>query len=238
MKFKEPWRDNYIMSSESMAADEALSIEQAVYLYPENEPRARTGQITEITDEYIAITMAMDTQEYLNTPSLDDAFRCAVTGDNCVYRFAAAYRSSTPLPDQIWYITKPVDVERQQQRRFVRVPAQLPMRVKLTNNYGGLKNAMETTMVDISGNGVCFVSEKETPVDGTISIEIPDLPIIGTLQTEAIVKRCDVVDVPSGQVYHIGAYLGDNLRRGQEDKLIRCVFELQRKYLERGMGII
>ncbi len=225
------------MSTKRIATDEALNIEQDVYLYPKNDSLARTGKITEITDDYLAITMAMTTKDYLDAPNSGDALQCAVAGDNCVYRFSTAYRSSTPLPDHNWYLTKPDYVDRQQNRRFVRVPTQLPIRVKLTNNYGGLKNAMETTLVDISGNGICFVSEKENPIDGKIAIEIADLPIIGTLQTNAVVKRCDVVVVPSGQVYHIGAYFGDDLRKGQEDKLIRCVFELQRKYLERGMGI-
>ena len=228
------------MPEEMMPADAALSVGQLVHLYsavPGEKSAARKGKIIELNTGFAAVAMDMTPEEYVTAPEEGAAFQCAVTGDNCVYRFATAFRSSAPLPDQLWYIQAPAEVERQQLRRFVRVPAPIPMRAKLMNTHGGFKNAVDTVMVDISGNGICFVSEKEALENTQVFVEVPNLPVIGTLSAQGVVRRCAGIDTPTGHVYHIGAYLGDQLSRSQQDKLIRSVFQLQRKHLERGMGI-
>ncbi len=225
------------MSSKRMPADDVLAPGQTIHLYPEGETRARIAKIFELQVDLLALTMNMTTEEYLTAPAAGASFSCAVTGDNCVYRFSTLFRSSTALPDKIWYMQLPMEVERQQNRRFVRVPAPLPMRVKYAGGHGSFSNASDTMMVDISGNGICFVSEKEAAVDTKVTVEVPGLPVIGTLRTQAVVKRCVSLEVPMGRIYHIGACLDSELTGRQQDKLIRSVFQLQRKYLERGMGI-
>ena len=229
--------EEHLMPNETLAAKEVLQAGQAIRLYPANSGTIRLGKITETAPDCLSVTMTMTPAEYLNAPESNATFQCAVTGDNCVYRFPAIFHGSAPLPDLIWYISSPAEIERQQNRRFVRVPIPLPIRVKLTNIYGSFNNAMETTLVDISGNGVCFVSKKPAETGSKIAIEIPDLPVLGTLHTTAVVKRCAAVEVLTSCVYHIGAYLEDDMDKNTQNKLIRCVFQLQRKYLEKGMGI-
>lgn len=157
--------------------------------------------------------------------------------EKCTYRFSSVFCASSPLPDHIWYMELPAEVERQQKRDFVRVPVPLPMQVTLPNLYGGKNKAKDTTLVDISGNGVSFVW-KEPLEDGMeIEIAIPDLPAVGELKTTAVVMRSLDRTALATPVYHIGAHFAAYLDKRQQNQLVRCIFLLQRKYLERGLGI-
>lgn len=126
-------------------------------------------------------------------------------------------------------------VERVQMRRFVRVPIPLPIQVKLPGAHGSMQNTIDATLVDISGGGICFAHTEEVLLHEKIIITIPNLPRYGTLHTEARTERCTKIPVFSGTVFHIGASFEDNLAPRQQDKLIQCIFELQRSYLQKGL---
>jgi c-di-GMP-binding flagellar brake protein YcgR len=133
----------------------------------------------------------------------------------------------------IWYLEKPVNVRRVQMRRFVRVPMALPLTVKLPGEHGSLHNAAEATLVDISGGGLCFATQMKSRSKVRIAVDIPNLPLFGTLRTFAQVERCTAIEVFNGKIYHIGASLENSLSKKEQEKLIQCIFELQRKYLQK-----
>ena len=79
---------------------------------------------------------------------------------------------------------------------------------------------------------------KEPLEDGMeIEIAIPDLPAVGELKTTAVVMRSLDRTALATPVYHIGAHFAAYLDKRQQNQLVRCIFLLQRKYLERGLGI-
>ncbi len=224
-------------TAERFAPEEALVLEEKIYFLQENGKKTRVGRLKEMSVDRLVVEMQMTDAEYAHGPETNAHFRCAMPSEKCTYRFESAFCASSPLPDRIWYMELPTEVERQQKRDFVRVPAPFPMQVTLSNLYGGKNKPKETTLVDLSGNGVSFVW-KEPLEDGMeIEISIPDLPAVGELHTTAVVMRSIDRTALATPVYHIGAHFAKYLDKRQQNQLVRCIFLLQRKYLERGLGI-
>lgn len=226
-----------------LEADKVLRMGQRVHLTADlgvndaGEPRVLDvrGVIRDVALRYVAIEPELATRDYLSAPPAGTAINCDVVGDGCVYRFAASFRSSSALPEKLWRLDKPETVERVQMRKFVRVPMSIPMQVKLAGAHGSMKNAKETTLVDISGGGLCFTSDDEVPLHSRIAVDIPDLPLYGSLQADATVERCLEIETNTSSVYHVGASLEDSLSTREQDKLIQSVFELQRDFLKKGL---
>lgn len=224
-------------------ADKVLRLGQKIHLTADlgvneaGEPRILDvrGVIRDIALRYVAVEPDITTREYLSAPPVGTELKCDVVGDGCVYRFAASFRSSSALPEKLWRVDKPEMVERVQMRRFVRVPMSVPMQVKLEGSHGSLKNARETTLVDISGGGLCFTSDDAVPLHSRIAVDIPNLPLYGSLKADATVERCLEIETNTSKVYHIGASLENSLSAREQDKLIQSVFELQRGYLKKGL---
>ncbi|WP_187620310.1 flagellar brake protein [Selenomonas ruminis] len=221
------------MTTESKPAEAVLREGQAIHI-TDNAIDIH-GTINEIAHRFLSISLDVSPQTFLATPLNSDELQCTVTGNGCVYRFAANFRSSSTVAEKNWFIEKPATVERIQMRRFVRVPMPLPIQVKLPGAHGSMQDTIEATLVDISGGGICFAHTNEVLLHEKIIITIPDLPLYGTLHTEARIERCTKIEVFSGTVFHIGASFEDNLDLRQQDKLIQCIFELQRSYLQKGL---
>ena len=223
------------MTDETKDASQVLHEGQPVHITTDDESIDYQGTILELAERYLAVSLDIDTRAFLDAPSVGRLIQCAVTGDGCVFRFQAGFRSSSALPAMIWYLEKPVTVRRVQMRRFVRVPMDLPLPVSLPGEHGSLHNAAEATLVDISGGGLCFAHTDEVPLKARIAVDIPNLPLFGTLRTFAQVERCTAIEVFNGKIYHIGASLENSLSKKEQEQLIQCIFELQRKYLRKGL---
>lgn len=226
-----------IDEKEQLLPEETLETDSKIYLLEEGKEKVKIARLKEITLDRLILEMMMTDEVYAHGPGTNAKFRCAAPSEKCTYRFESIFRGSSPLPDHIWFMDRPAFVVRQQKRDFVRVPSPLPMRVTFFNDYGGKNKAKETTLVDISGNGAAFVWKEEVE-DGTeVEIEVPDLPVIGTLQTKAVVMRSIDRTALATPVYHIGVHFLGHLDKREHNKLVRSVFLMQRKYLERGLGI-
>ncbi|MBQ1889673.1 PilZ domain-containing protein [Selenomonas caprae] len=225
------------MTTETMPASDVLHEEQFIHITTNNEDYRLDlhGVITEISLRYLAIHIDCAPDVFLDVPAADIPLDCAVTGNGCVYRFTTSFRSSSVLEDMTWCLEKPADVNRVQMRHFVRVPIALPMLVKLPGRYGNLRNATITTLVDLSGGGLCFACNEEVPLQSRVAIAIPGVPLYGTLKTDALVERCTPIEVPSGTIYHVGVSLEGRLTPREQDKLVQSVFFLQRDYLRKGL---
>ncbi|BEU86753.1 hypothetical protein TAMA11512_02170 [Selenomonas sp. TAMA-11512] len=216
-------------------ACDILKIDQPIVLTNE-EGKTFTGFIDEI-GERLVIYMRMPDELYVSSPDAGTVFLAAVTEPRCTYRFETSFIASTPLPIKVWYVEMPMYVTRQQARHHVRIPMPLPMRVKYQSGYGNWKNPKETNLVDLSGSGICFVSEGEVDKGTKVTVEVDDLPLVGTLRAIATVQRCKEFATATRTVYRIGCTLDEHLARGQEDKLIKALFKLQREFLQRGLGV-
>ena len=190
-----------------------------------------------MTADRLIVEMRMTDAEYAHGPESGAPFHCAMPSEKCTYRFSSFFCASSPLPDRIWYMELPAEVERQQKRDFVRVPAPFPMDLVLPNLYGGMNMPKETTLVDLSGSGASFVWTEPLEQGMEIEITIPDLPAIGELKTKAVVMRSIDRTALATPIFQIGAHFAVHLEKRRQNQLVRCIFLLQRKYLERGLGI-
>ena len=228
------------MQGEAVAAGAIPALLDAggiVYLLEDGSMKPQKGAIAAREGGRLIVKMQMTDEAYAQSPRQNAPFRAALTSDTCTYHFDTAFVSSAPLPEHIWYMAAPEQMVRQQSRSFVRVPAQVPIRVRLKNALGSLKNPKETDLVDLSGNGLCFISEEEVLLESEVAVELPNLPEYGDLKTTVIVRRCAEHTRPTGIIYHIGAQMTESLTRSERTKLERCLAQLQREYLRRGLGI-
>ena len=222
-------------NAQTYAALDILKVDQTIVLTDE-DGNTRSGFIDEIA-ERLVIYMKMPDELYVNSPANGTVFLAAVTTPRCTYRFETNFIASTPLPMKAWYVEMPTTVTRQQARHHVRIPMPLVMRVKYQGSYGNWKNAKETNLFDLSGTGISFISDAPVEQGAKVTVEVDDLPLVGTLRAIATVKRCKEVETSTRTLYRIGCTLDEHLVRGQEDKLIKALFQLQREFLQRGLGV-
>lgn len=224
-----------IRTAKTEAALDILKIDQTIVLMDE-EGKTFSGFIDEISARLV-ICMKMPDEMYVNSPAQGTAYLAAVTTPRCTYRFETKFIASTPLPMKAWYVAMPATVTRQQARHHVRIPMPLAMRVKYQGGYGNWKNAKETNLFDLSGTGISFISDEPVEQGAKVTVEVDDLPLVGTLRAIATVKRCNEVATSTRTVYRVGCTLDEHLERGQEDKLIKALFQLQREFLQKGLGV-
>lgn len=194
------------------------------------------GRLFEIGVLYIAVEIPdFPIDDYINAPPADEPLTVNVFEKVGIYEAPSKYRSNALLPEKIFYIDKPECFRRQQQRAFVRVPAPLPIRYRTENIYSAYQKSYASTLIDISGSGLCFVSDKEIPVTATISLQIEELPILGKLSLIADVIRCREIKVPAGVIYHVGVCFEDYITRPDHNRLMRAISSLQRNHLRQGL---
>ena len=185
----------------------------------------------------LAVRLDIPVGKFVNTPEPGRVFQCHLTGSGCVYHFDVPYRSASSLPDTIWYMALPESAERIQLRDFVRVPIPMSIEVKLPGNHGSLKDYREVALIDISGGGLCFVHDEPLIMDAPISVRVPDLPRIGTLETEGTIRRATPIETNLGMTYHIGVMFGDTLNNRERERLVQSLYQLQQSYLRKGLKI-
>ncbi|EGK56882.1 type IV pilus assembly protein PilZ [Centipeda periodontii DSM 2778] len=185
----------------------------------------------------LAVRLDIPVGKFVDTPEVGRIFQCHLTGSGCVYHFEVPYRSASPLPDTIWYLDIPESAERIQLRDFVRVPIPISIEVKLPGNHGSLKDFREVALIDISGGGLCFVHDEPLIMDTPISVRVPDLPRIGTLETKGTVRRATAIETNLGMTYHIGVVFGDSLGKRERERLVQSIYQLQQSYLRKGLKV-
>ena len=128
-------------------------------------------------------------------------------------------------------------VQRYQNRQFVRVRVSLPISVQVMNDDGGFDAAKMTNLIDLSGSGLAFVSDVPIQYGRQVIMELHNLPDIGTLKVMGSVRRCTEVELPqNGKIYQVGVRMLD-LARPVRNRLVRFIFELQRKELAKGLSL-
>ena len=226
------------MNNEQMAAADFLTVSQHMTLHAAASAEAIRGTIARIEPAFLAVELLLTAGTSPPELQSGDDLNISIAARQCVYRFDSIFQSCDFEAKPIWYINKPLLLERQQQRRFVRVAAPLPARVRLPNSRGGLRNPQETVTIDISGGGLCFAAKEPVPLKSRIGLSVANLPGIGEINTTADVVRCTPVSVLAGRIYHIGVSIEKSISTGLQDKLIRSIFALQRKYLANGMAAL
>lgn len=227
------------MAGEIIEAKTVLKVGQRIELYTENSDTRYSSRIEDITKDDLVIAMPVDSRRVPVIPRKNERIYTLAVGKQCRYRFFAVFKGTARQDGRIpvWRITKPETVERHQNREFVRVRVNLPLRVRLIDRQGTIGDPLVTRTVDLSGNGICFVSAKEVPVDTQAGIELDNIPNIGTLEVMCKIARCSCIPLDDERViYHVGAGF-QHLSRSVSNKLVNYIFEVQRKELALGIDI-
>lgn len=106
-----------------------------------------------------------------------------------VYTFKSTYadKKMTPLP--IWIVTTPFDIEKTQQRSFVRFDVALPTIVEYPlNNESDEVVSLKLITKDISGGGVQVICDKKIQEGKRVQVTL-DLPNYGSFQLDGQVVR-------------------------------------------------
>ncbi|WP_425806980.1 flagellar brake protein [Desulfitobacterium sp. Sab5] len=136
-------------------------------------------------------------------------------------------RIAVPVP--LFVLELPDKIHRVQRRNFVRVPAYYPITFRYVNRQG-LSDSIKGTMLDLSGGGMRFQT-KEKVDKGAILIANLDLPS-GLMQVSA--RVCRVYKIEDSQNYGISVDFYQITER-ERDRIIRCVFDLQRAMRKKGL---
>lgn len=218
------------MAGEMVQAGKVLKIGQRVEFDAEDGIGRYTSRIEDILSDRLVVAMPIDEKRRPVLPEPDTRVYGRIITDKCVYRFFSIYKERLAEPIPVWRITKPELVERWQRRRFVRVPARLVLIVQIVNPEGQLEPSVKTTSVDISGNGICFTYPSRVHIGSRAVLDIESLPDIGNLQITGRVTKCVPVEVPTAVIYHVGVEF-EHMEPSVQNKLVRFIFELQRKLL-------
>ena len=222
------------MSGEIIKADKVLNIGQRVEFYLENDDTRYTSRIEDITQVSLVVALPVDEKRRPIIPREGERLYGKAVTKTCAYRFFTVFKTKAAEPIPVWHIVKPVTVERYQNREFVRVRVNLPVRVQLVDAEGTLGPVMESRTVDLSGNGICFVSNELVHVGTKAALGLDNLPGIGNLEIMANIAQCRQAPVDGLRRYHVGARFL-NFERGQQNKLIRFIFDIERKNLAKGL---
>ena len=70
-----------------------------------------------------------------------------------------------------------------------------------------------------------------------LAVRVPDLPHIGTLETEARIRRATPIDTTLGMTYHIGVSFDGALSNREQERLVQSIYQLQQSYLKKGLKV-
>ena len=222
------------MSGEIIKADKVLTIGQRVEFYLENDDTRYTSRIEDMTQDLLIVAMPMDEKRRPVIPKEGERLYGKAVTKTCAYRFFTVFKNKAADPIPVWHIVKPVTVERYQNREFVRVKVTFPLRVQLVDNEGTLGPVMQSKTVDISGNGICFTSDAQVHVGTKAALGMDNIPGIGNLETMVEIAQCRQINIDGLRKFHVGAKFL-HLERPIQNRLIRFIFDIERKNLSKGI---
>lgn len=224
------------MDGKFIAADTILLPNQWVVIHSPHYPHPVESLITKIDDATLSASVDdLSHEEYVASPVRDSIVTIKLSNKSGHFETDVKYLGNSPLPQKIFFLERPTWLRHSQMREFVRIPATLSLIYKTRNIYNGFNNAKKTCLINISGNGLCFVTDKAINRSSTMSILIYGLPGIESLSLWADVIRCRQVTVPYGTVYQIGVCFQNYISRSQHTQLLHSLTTMQRKYLNKGI---
>lgn len=224
------------MTGELLKAKSVIKIGQRIEFYVGDDEEKYLSRIEDITENKLMVDMPVSRKGVPVIPLIGTKLYALAVGNQCRFRFFTNYQGkgmSGIVP--VWYIDLPDEVEKHQNREFVRVRLTKKMRVRFLDDEGAISDPLMTYTVDLSGNGVRFLVYEPVKVDTDALLEIYDIPEIGTLEAACRVVRCvEVKTDNSSKLYHVGAHL-ERMQLTTVNKIVRYLFSVQRELIAKGV---
>ena len=149
--------------------------------------------------------------------------------ETAAYSFEGKIMQRVAVPVPIFILELPDSIDKVQRRNFVRVPAVFPITFRIVTREG-LSDVHKAMMLNLSGGGMRF-STKERVENKSILYAHLNLPN-GEVQTPVRVCRAEWME--NTKRYRISVEFHD-LSERERDKIIRCVFDIQRAMRKKGL---
>lgn len=147
-----------------------------------------TSRIEEIIESHMIIAMPME-KGYPVFFSRGKTLYGKVFTDTGVYAFQSAYADKKMSPLPIWIVTKPSEIEKTQQRSFVRFDVALPVEVEyLLNNDQDKVTSLKLITKDLSGGGLQVICDKKIKLGKSVKLSL-DIPDVGVFPIDGQVIR-------------------------------------------------
>ena len=219
-----------------MAADKVLKIGARLQFFPEAAPLGASSRVEDIKDNKLMAAMPRTDKGVPLIPQPGEQMLCKILGDGCFYRFFAKFIDKGMdghLP--VWYVAMPQEVEKVQNREFVRVPADYPVILRPLDEYGAMADMIITRITDISGGGIGILDDRELKLNSKVVLEMSNIPGVGMLRITGLVVRCMPVKNAASTLYSIGIKFLD-VSKVHQNRLVKFVFSIQRQALAKGIG--
>lgn len=219
-----------------MAADKILKIGSRLEFYPEDAPQGASSRIEDIKDGKILAAMPMSSKGVPIIPKQGEPMLCKVPGKGCYFRFSTVYLDKSREGNiPVWIVKMPSEVEKLQNREFVRVAADYTVILRPLNEYGAVMDMIITRITNISGGGVAVYIDKELEVGSKVVVELTTIPGVGMLRITGQIMRCMPMKNAASPHYQIGIKFLD-MSKVHQNKLVKFIFDLQRQNLAKGIG--
>ncbi|MHB8126792.1 MAG: flagellar brake protein [Desulfitobacteriaceae bacterium] len=145
------------------------------------------------------------------------------------YCFDTTIKQRIAVPIPTFVLDFPDEIRKIQRRNFVRIPAFYPVTYRMVTKEG-LSDPKDGNMLDISGGGMRFKTLEKLENNSLLYAQLK-LPG-GELSTPVRVRRIQKIE--DTKAYSISTEFYEISERDR-DRVIRCVFELQRTMRKKGL---
>ncbi|MCE5284768.1 MAG: PilZ domain-containing protein [Pelosinus sp.] len=193
------------------------------------------SRIEEVTSKHIVCAMPMIKGRPLIV-QLGIKFYGKTIIDGVVYFFTCRLLDKKVFPLPVWIIDFPFDIQRIQQRSFVRVDAMLPVQVSSVDEEQQedieTSAPLQVITKDISGGGAQLILHEPVKVGTRLAlvIDVPDMPPIETIGEVIRVER----PKNDRELFWIGIKFLD-IQEAFRNKLIKFIFKKQLEQRQKGL---
>lgn len=215
-------------------ADTVLKLGQRMEISVPGNTRTYASMLDDIRESSIVLAMPVDAKNNPLIAAPGTSVTCKAFDGHCYYKFVSSFQSKGDENGPVWFVDRPVDVEKYQYRVYVRVKTSQPLVVRAVNMDGSREPMIFTKTIDMSGGGLCFPLDSPLMVNSKVSVELDNIPGVGLIQLMCRVARCVEAKADGKTVYQIGVeFLSIN--RMIQNKLVKYIFDLQRDGLAKGI---
>lgn len=188
------------------------------------------SRIEDFNKDRLIIAMPME-KGYPIIPQANEVIYGRIRTNECIYKFISVFIDKAAKPIPVLQLAMPENLEKHQQREFVRVNARFSLKVSIEDEEKNLLPAYNTFTKDISGGGLRFIMNRELAEGSRVHIETEPLNNVGILNLYCQVVR-SVRSVATENIFWVGVKFID-LPKSIERNLIRFIFQKQRELLSK-----
>jgi len=196
-----------------------------------NTPRF-TSRVEELTSDEMVIAMPMQKGRPIILES-GRGFYGKIITESGVYIFKSKFLSKRMYPLPVWVVTLPYEIEKTQQRAFVRFDVSQPLQIEYFLDDDS-ENAITLKVMtrDLSGGGLQAICEQSIKIGTKVNMTLT-LPEEGDLEVDGEVIR---VQKPQKdrQLFWVSIKFVDT-RNIVRDKISRFIFRKQLEHRQRGL---